>query len=81
MSWEENGPHVGGKQKRSLWTVENSKELLRVVEEKKAGGKMPRGGWDEVAEHMRAYDGGLHKTSFNSNNCSDKYHELKPKSK
>ena len=75
------GSQVGAKYVRGLWSVENEAELVRVVEEKKAGGRMPDGGWDEVAEHMRARYGGVGKKSFNSANCRIKYRllNLKPK--
>ena len=81
LSYEGNGSQVGMKKMRGMWTTENERELIRVVEEKKAGGRMPDGGWDEVAKHMRAYDGGVHKTSFNGSNCRAQYRllNLKPK--
>ena len=40
---------------------------------------MPIGGWDEVAEHMRAYDGCVRKKPFTSSNCLQKNKELNPK--
>ena len=69
------------KYKRGMWTAKNEKELVRVAEDKKREGKLPDGGWDEVAEHMRAYDGCVRKTSFNRNNCFEKNKVLNPKPK